>query len=95
MDNQQIEQLIDREAARRSAADREHLERLSSELTADLGAWAFRRRLVGSLLALVLLVGLPMAYHVLLPSRHDALLVACNLDGQEEAVLHCANIILT
>ena len=87
MDNQQIEQLIDREAARRSAADREHLERLGSELTADLGAWAFRRRLVGSLLALVLLVGLPMAYH--------ALLVACNLDGQEEAVLHCANIILT
>lgn len=95
MNAQQIEQLLEREAAQRRHDDSAHLASLSASLTADLPSWARRRRVAGTLLALTLLVGLPAAYGTLLPGRQQATLVACNLDGQEEAVLHCANNILT
>ncbi|MBR1549424.1 MAG: hypothetical protein IJ634_02180 [Bacteroidales bacterium] len=95
MNEHQIEQLIEHEAARRRAADNEHLTLLATDLTADLPSWARRRRILASLLAAVLLLGVTATYNALLPHRQMEGLVACNLDGQEEAVLLCADKLLT
>lgn len=95
MNEQQIEQLIEREAAQRRRDDSEHLALLAADLTADLPAWARRRRIASMLLAATTLVVFTTAYHVVLPERQLEGLVACNLAGQEEAVLHCANKLLT
>lgn len=95
MNEQQIEQLLAREAARRRADDSAHLSRLGADLTADLPSWARRRRILSTLLAAVLLLGVSAAYSALLPDRQTEGLVACNLKGQEEAVMHCANNLLT
>ena len=95
MNEQQIEQLLAREAARRRADDSEHLARLGADLTANLSAWARRRRILSTLLAAVLLLGVTYAYGALLPDRQDESLVACNLKGQEDAVMHCAHNLLT
>ena len=46
-------------------------------------------------LAAALLLGVSAAYSALLPDRQTEGLVACNLKGQEEAVMHCANNLLT
>lgn len=95
MNEQQIEQLLAREAARRRADDSEHLARLGAGLTADLTAWARRRRILSMLLAAALLVVFSTTYNAVLPVRQLEGLVACNLAGQEEAVLLCADKLLT
>lgn len=95
MNEQQIEQLLAREAARRRADDSAHLSHLGADLTADLPSWARRRRILSTLLAAALLLGISAAYSALLPDRRAEGLVACNLKGQEEAVMHCANNLLT
>lgn len=95
MNEQQIENLIRFETALRHRQDSDHLAALAADLTADLPSWALRRRIVGSLLAVVLVVGVPLAYGALLASTGSEPLVACNLSGQEEAVVQCANTILT
>ena len=51
MNEQQIEQLIEHEAALRRRDDSEHLARLAADLTADLPTWARRRRILSTLLA--------------------------------------------
>jgi hypothetical protein len=95
MNEQQIEQLIEHEAAMRRRDDSEHLARLAADLTADLPTWARRRRILSTLLAATLLFGVSAAYSALLPDRQLEGLVACNLAGQEEAVMNCANKLLT
>ena len=43
----------------------------------------------------LLLIAVPMIYSALLPHSGTDSMVACNLDGQEEAVIQCANKLLT
>ena len=93
MNEQQLEQLLRAETSRRHSEDDEHLRQLAADLNADLPSWALRRHIAGSLLAVAILVAVPMAYSALLPDATP--LVACNLNGQEEAVLQCANNLLT
>lgn len=95
MNEQQIEQLIEHEAALRRRADSEHVALLAADLTADLPSWARRRRILSTLLAAALLVGITVAYDALLPQRSMEGLVACNFAGQEEAVMLCADKLLT
>ena len=61
----------------------------------DLQSWALRRRIAGTLLSVALLIAVPMIYSALLPHSGTDSMVACNLDGQEEAVIQCANKLLT
>ena len=95
MNEQQIEQLLRDETRRRRFEDEEHLRQLSSTLTSDLSSWVLRRRIAGTALSVALLIAIPMAYSRLLPATGDEPMVACNLHGQEEAVIQCANNLLS
>ena len=95
MNEQQLEQLLRDETRRRRHEDDEHLRDLGADLTSDLPSWALRRRIAGTLLSVGLLIAIPMAYSALLPDVDGQSFVACNLHGEEEAVLLCANKLLT
>lgn len=95
MNEQQLERLLRNETDRRQREDDEHLRALAADLNADLPSWILRRRIIGSLVAITLLVVIPMGYSAILPSAGDSSLVACNLQGQEEAVIQCAHNLLT
>ncbi len=95
MNEQQLEQLLRDETRRRHIDDVEHLHSLGADLTADLQPWALRRQIAGTLLSVALLIAVPMIYSALLPHSGTDSMVACNLDGQEEAVIQCANKLLT
>lgn len=95
MNEQQLEQLLRDEIRRRRHEDDEHLRDLGADLTADLPSWALRRRIAGTLLSVGLLIAIPLAYSALLPDVDGQPFVACNLHGEEEAVLLCANKLLT
>ena len=67
MDDNEIMQMIDAEAARRHTADRRHLDSLLGEMNDGLPQWSARRRLASRVAAMVVLLVLPASYAALLP----------------------------
>lgn len=95
MDENEIMQLIDAEATRRSATDRSHLDGLHGELTDGLPQWSARMRLVNRVAAMTVLLAVPAAYAALLPHPAPATHVTCSQPGADAAVVDCATLILT
>ena len=94
MTEEEINRMIDSEALMRRSEDDRHLEGLMSEMTAGLQPWCARRRRIHTLLAVGILVAVPTFYGLLLPTAATAQVV-CNEAGGNEAVLSCAEQILT
>lgn len=95
MDDNEIMQMIDAEAARRHTADRRHLDSLLGEMNDGLPQWSARRRLASRVAAMVVLLVLPASYAALLPPPPQATHVTCSQPGADAAVMDCANQILT
>ncbi|MBR1766394.1 MAG: hypothetical protein IJ745_05065 [Bacteroidales bacterium] len=95
MNEQQIEQLIAERRCILQREDDEHLRHLADGLGDGLPGWILRRRIAASACSMALVVALTMAYSAILPSRASTPPVACNLAGQEQAIVDCATNLLT
>lgn len=90
MEDIDVLQLMEREQARRRAADAGHVWRLSRQVGGDVGAWCSTRRAALRVAAMVVLLALPAGWYMLLPQRVDDRQVLCNLKGDEALVVNRA-----
>lgn len=94
MNEKELNLMLSGEAARRQRQTALHMQRLADELDEGYGAWHERYMRLSRVAAMVVLLAVPSVYAMLLPQR-DPVAVCCNQRGGDEAVVRCAEILIT